>query len=281
MRAHQPAFYSGVAQVLAGEDAKARTYVRHGTSLGTLREKMVAKFIRDETPGRFEIGTGFVCVPRAGDPPKALSRQCDLLVHDSSNYAPLYRWEDFVVVEAEAAQAAIEVKTKIDTEALREIAAIEDQLIEVRGGKARPYSFAFGLTGISFSAFAASISDLVDTTPADEFKMGCGLRQLPACIAVDEQNYFCIRTQSSESGEQLLLMIDFSTYPGISTTGFATGMFLVFYRELLENKAEFLTDKALVGYFNWLQCKDAGKRWITGKGQTGGGAVPASVASFE
>jgi hypothetical protein len=94
MVAHYGDFRRGLAMVLQGESLKAGCYVTHAASLGILREKMVSSFVRDETPERFRVETGFI----RNHEMDITSRQCDLLVHEPALEAPLYRWEDFVVV---------------------------------------------------------------------------------------------------------------------------------------------------------------------------------------
>jgi hypothetical protein len=110
MVAHNDNFGRGIAMVLQGESLKASCYVTHGTSPGVLREKMVSSFVRHETPDRFRVESGLV---RNHDR-NCTSRQCDLLVHEPGSAAPLYRWEDFVVVHDTAARAIVEVKSEID-----------------------------------------------------------------------------------------------------------------------------------------------------------------------
>ena len=106
---HYDKYCEGIAMVLKGESQKAETYVTHGTSLGTLREKMVGKLIRDETPERFRVETGLI---RDQDK-DCTSRQCDLLIHEPVDEAPLYRFDDFVIVNSSAARAVIEVKSNL------------------------------------------------------------------------------------------------------------------------------------------------------------------------
>lgn len=96
----------------------------HYPSLGRYKERLLAQLIRDYIPSRFEVGTGFVLFPHEDlSPPGghnhhdplnqsafAISRQCDILVFDSTNVPPVFRDGDFVVVRPEAVSAVIEVK---------------------------------------------------------------------------------------------------------------------------------------------------------------------------
>src|SRR5262245_834696 len=107
---HKLEFCRGVAMVLQGESMRAGCYVSHNASLGGLRERIVSRFIRDETPSRFHVETGLIHNLKT----ETTSRQCDILVHESANRAPLYRWEDFVVVPSQEARAVVEVKTTLN-----------------------------------------------------------------------------------------------------------------------------------------------------------------------
>jgi hypothetical protein len=96
----------------------------HYPSLGRYKERLLAQLIRDYIPSQFEVGTGFVLFPHEDlSPPGgpdhhdplnqsafAVSRQCDILVFDSTTVPPVFRDGDFVVVRPEAVSAVIEVK---------------------------------------------------------------------------------------------------------------------------------------------------------------------------
>ena len=96
----------------------------HHPSLGLYRERLLLQTIRDFLPRKFDVGTGFVVfpcerqfdrkVPEAYDVLNAsdhtVSRQCDLIVYDCSEYPLILRDGDFVVVRPEAVRAVIEVK---------------------------------------------------------------------------------------------------------------------------------------------------------------------------
>lgn len=96
----------------------------HYPSLGRYKERLLAQLIRDYIPTRYEVGTGFVLFPHEDfSPPGGLenhdplnksaftvSRQCDILVVDSSTVPPVFRDGDFLVVRPEAVIAVVEVK---------------------------------------------------------------------------------------------------------------------------------------------------------------------------
>jgi hypothetical protein len=100
----------------------------HYPSLGQYKERLLAGAIRDFLPRTVEIGTGFVMFPHANSNPAAegqfhdpfnqsafaVSRQCDILIHDVSKYPAIFRDGDFVVVRPEAVRAVIEVKGSLN-----------------------------------------------------------------------------------------------------------------------------------------------------------------------
>lgn len=281
MHAHMPEFYRGIAKVVEGENLKAMAYVRHSASLGALREKMVGTFVRAETPGRFRVDTGFVCVPRPGDSPAAVSNQCDLIVHRADVSTPLYRWEDFVVVDAQATEAVVEVKTLINKVELQRISKWHKSIREVRRAASmslRPYSFAYGIDGINFSTFVTAVAELVKKElikcqPSGGDALSC----IPDSVVVQKKNYFCIKPQSHKVQQRRrLYLVDFTKYDTqMSRKGFSTGNFLVFYRDLLENNFANWDGDSLQEWFNWLPTSDDGKAWVANDGQVEHGKVPA------
>jgi hypothetical protein len=105
----------------------------HYPSIGSYKEQLLIKALRDYLPRRIEVATGFVLFLR--DPEQNemhehfdklnqsafdVSKQCDLIVFDSSEYAPLFRDEGFVVVRPEAVLAIIEVKGSLGSKSLDE-----------------------------------------------------------------------------------------------------------------------------------------------------------------
>jgi hypothetical protein len=96
----------------------------HYPSLGRYKERLLADAIRGFLPRAVEVGTGFVLFPHADPNPPggpdfhdplnqsaySISRQCDILVYDSTRYPVVFRDGDFVVIRPEAVRAVIEVK---------------------------------------------------------------------------------------------------------------------------------------------------------------------------
>lgn len=100
----------------------------HYPSLGQYKEKLLADAIRDFLPRTVAVDTGFVLFPHVNNNPPAagkfydalnqsafaVSRQCDILIHDVINYPVIFRDGNFVVVRPEAVRAVIEVKGSLN-----------------------------------------------------------------------------------------------------------------------------------------------------------------------
>jgi hypothetical protein len=107
----------------------------HYPSLGRYKEKLLVKLIRDYIPRKFEVGTGFVLFPHEDVSPPgglenhdtlnrsafAISRQCDIMIFDSTDVPVIFRDDDFVVIRPESVRAVIEVKGSLSTDSLSEM----------------------------------------------------------------------------------------------------------------------------------------------------------------
>ncbi len=89
----------------------------HKPELGRLNETHLVRLLRDYLPARFGIGTGFIV---CGGANPAQSPQCDIIIYDAINNAPLYKSEAWSVYPIEMVYGVIEVKTTLNKPALRE-----------------------------------------------------------------------------------------------------------------------------------------------------------------
>lgn len=81
----------------------------HKPSLGFMAEAILRNFLKSVLPQKVTVGQGFVeC---GGE----LSYQCDIILYDAINYAPLYSYGEIVIVPHDSVFAVIEVKTSIDS----------------------------------------------------------------------------------------------------------------------------------------------------------------------
>ncbi len=98
----------------------------HEPSLGGYKERLLSDAIRQSIPRRYEIGTGFVAFPKLknGDGTSAsheISKQLDVIIYDSTEYAPIFRDGDFVIVPPRAVRAIVEVKSSASYSSVRDV----------------------------------------------------------------------------------------------------------------------------------------------------------------
>lgn len=90
----------------------------HWLSVGNYKESILRSLISNILPRRYEVSTGFILASdREGKLIK--SRQIDIIIWDSTNYAPIFRDGDFVIVPPESCSAVIEVKGKLTAKELK------------------------------------------------------------------------------------------------------------------------------------------------------------------
>ena len=268
---HHEQFIEGTAKVLQGESLKARPYVTHALSLGILREKMVGSLIRDETPERFKVETGLI---RNHDR-HATSRQCDLLIHESQNQAPLYRWEDFVVVHDTEARAVIEVKSNLNKEGFSDVLKIHRSVLKLeRSGVFIP-TFGYGLKGVNFESVVKYVRSAVRKNKINAQPKQRHLNW-PFCIAIQQQNLIGIRPLVSETDRPFhFCVVDLKrvTDKEALLDGLETGFFLQLYLDVLKGRSEALIDGVLYTWLNDLPIKDDAKAWVSPDGEVGTGRI--------
>jgi hypothetical protein len=84
----------------------------HRASEGMYCEDLVREFLRTVLPRRYSVDTGFIRGKEIliGGGKRFVSRQLDVIVHDTIDFSPIFRSEGFVIVLPEAVAAVIEVK---------------------------------------------------------------------------------------------------------------------------------------------------------------------------
>ena len=86
-----------------------KQYVKkHNPTVGIFTEELLRTFLKKYLPRSISVEQGFI-IAQNGE----ISKQCDILIYDSSNFAPFYRINEIVVVPTESVIAVIEVKTTI------------------------------------------------------------------------------------------------------------------------------------------------------------------------
>ena len=101
-------YYRLYAEELHNKLLQIRQFVKnHNLTIGLFAEEILRDFLRHALPQKVNISQGFIM----GE--KTISPQCDIIIYDSYNYAPLFRTSTSVIVQAESVIAVIEVKTSI------------------------------------------------------------------------------------------------------------------------------------------------------------------------
>jgi hypothetical protein len=100
--------YKNINQLLGKTD--------HWTHPGILCEALLRDFLRRNLWAWMHVDKGFIFgrTERAGADQH--SPEIDVLIHDSQEYRPIYRLDDFVIVQTEAPLGTIQVKRKLDSE---------------------------------------------------------------------------------------------------------------------------------------------------------------------
>ena len=80
----------------------------HNLSVGLICEEIVREFLRKVLPDKVGVTQGFI------ERNRSLSNQCDIILYDSLNYAPLYSIGGISIIPAEAVFAIIEVKSSFN-----------------------------------------------------------------------------------------------------------------------------------------------------------------------
>jgi hypothetical protein len=101
---------SGYLEQLKVEAQYFSDPVRHAGEKGRLNETHFTSILRRYLPRRFGIGSGFVVSANKNKP---WSHQCDIIIYDALNNAPLYESPAFSIYPIEMVYGVIEVKTDI------------------------------------------------------------------------------------------------------------------------------------------------------------------------
>ncbi len=103
-------YFKLVSEELLNKLNQTRQFVKkHNPTIGLLTEEILRSFLKKYLPNSISVEQGFI-ISQNGK----MSKQCDILIYDSNNYAPFYRINDIVIVPSESVIAVIEVKTSIN-----------------------------------------------------------------------------------------------------------------------------------------------------------------------
>ena len=106
-------FFGSTALSLRTQGQRVRNLIgeSHWQSDGTYKERLLKQAIREIIPSAIKVGDGFLIYRKNNEKEYEVSRQIDVLVYDDRFVAPIFHDGDFVIILAETALAAIEVKS--------------------------------------------------------------------------------------------------------------------------------------------------------------------------
>jgi hypothetical protein len=87
----------------------------HNPELGRMNESHLVNLLRWYLPPKFGIGTGFIA---SGGTAPQQSPQCDIIIYDALNNAPLYKSDAWSIFPIEMVYGVIEVKTTLNRQEL-------------------------------------------------------------------------------------------------------------------------------------------------------------------
>ncbi|MCB0202204.1 MAG: hypothetical protein KDI03_19220 [Anaerolineae bacterium] len=114
-------YCSSIADEFESRLNRVRSYVtKNNLSSGTANETILRNFLSELSSGRYRIGQGFICDPAIAN---AVSKQCDILVHDYQHYPLVHSESGIDIVFPQSATMVIEVKTRLSTNDMKEALA--------------------------------------------------------------------------------------------------------------------------------------------------------------
>jgi hypothetical protein len=232
-------FYSADAEALRIKFKQIEHLIglsHHSVSEGTYCEVLLKEFLRRTLPRSVSVDTGFIRrvsdadwsqnSPALPSNSPIATPQLDIIIHDTHNYAPVFRSEDFVVVLPEAVRDVIGVKKCLDWNSLQEaVGNIANTTHLLRKWRHDPYRvftgiFAFSL-GANLDPKKKPISDSFATCYQDTLTTYQGDCELPYILMALPQ----LALQRSSNPSQF----DYCpTAPDDRDTPNIAGQFLVF-----------------------------------------------------
>lgn len=123
----QNEYYRLKAQELSLVLKQVRVFIKkHNLSRGIIAEEVLRSFLSSILPSKVKVCQGFV------EYNGALSRQCDIIIYDCHNYAPLYSFGNIEIIPGQAVYAVIEVKTRVDAKIFGDVLSMFEEIEKMR-----------------------------------------------------------------------------------------------------------------------------------------------------
>jgi hypothetical protein len=133
-------FYSSQARLLLAQYQNIEQLLGRPTTdwtaPGTHCEVLLREFIRSGMPTGISVDKGFILGRRIARGEDVHSPEIDILIHDTLKYRPVFRLDDFVIVQWEAVLGVIQVKRALPTDDFRDgianVMEAMEHIIEIR-----------------------------------------------------------------------------------------------------------------------------------------------------
>ena len=109
-------FYRYLKDELLAKSGALRSLTQQSKVKGDYTEALVRDFIRRIIPQKFRVGHGIVYNPKT----EQSSKECDVIVYDISEAAPLFESQDLVIVDSNQVRIVMQVKSTIDSNTMKE-----------------------------------------------------------------------------------------------------------------------------------------------------------------
>lgn len=94
-------------------------FTKHAPSIGTHYEKILSDLVSEYLPSSVKVGTGFVYDSNCDK----VSPQIDLMCYQDLDKSPIYRRDDFVIVQPDVVISVCEVKKSLTCDELKKLVA--------------------------------------------------------------------------------------------------------------------------------------------------------------
>ena len=136
-------YFKLVSDELLTKLNQTRQFIKkHNPTIGILTEEILRSFLKTYLPKSISVEQGFI-LSETGE----MSKQCDILIYDSTLYAPFYRINDIVVVPYDSVIAVIEVKTTLTKSIFHNVIRYFENISMITGAK--KYLFVYNSCDIS------------------------------------------------------------------------------------------------------------------------------------
>lgn len=168
--------------------------IRHNLTIGMLAEDLLRDLLRMLLPQKVSISQGFITDG------ELYSHQCDIIIYDSYNFAPIFKTDSLVILPACSVIAVIEMKTTMGKKQFNK--TIEDFSLLYRMGIKNKYLFIYNSCSVQTlrSYFFSDVNNKKQECSQEEITIGLtkydynNYEELPeAIIGLKSKNEFLLK----------------------------------------------------------------------------------------